>query len=49
MTTFIKMKFNKLDDKTNIDNIHYNCKYYRISHYIKIFEKLYQRHLDPTA
>ena len=30
MTTFIKTKFNKSDDQTDIDNIEY-CKYYRIS------------------
>ena len=30
MTTFIKSKFNKSDDQTNIDN------YYRISYHIKI-------------
>ena len=27
------MKFNKLDDQTNIDN---SCKYYRISYYINL-------------
>ena len=34
MTTFIKTKFKKSDDQTNIDK--YRVEYYRISYYIKI-------------
>ena len=34
MTTFIKAKLKKLENQTII--VMSNCKYYRISHYIKI-------------
>ena len=49
MTTFIKTKFNKLDEQTNIDNIHTlpaNITEYNI---ISKLDKTYQRHLDSES
>ena len=45
MTTFIKTKFNKFDDQTNIDNIHY----LQILQNIILSENSYQRHLDSEG
>ena len=36
MTTFIKTKFKKSDDQTNIDKYRVAAYYYGISYYIKI-------------